>query len=356
MPDNQHGCQTIPKSLRQKLDDKSWIALVERGDCSFVDKIRAMQQSGAAAVVVGDNRWDSLITMYTSEDTSDITIPSVFILQADYHQLRYLASHLDQPFIVKLLSDDLITWPLVDVLIVTIITPTIMMVFIYLIWYIRQRQEQLADLAPRQTVNNLPTKSFVQAKCRENDPAECAICLEDFVDDDQLRIMPCRHEFHIACIDPWLTTRKRFCPICKQDICPANERTPLLSSLRGANGVRGIRFANRNFSLGGFRSRWAAVSSSVLQSANLTAEDGQSTPLASASQLATLESNSNSNSNNGNENDTEAEQDVPGEEESALLTVLVVHHHHHHHHHSDGGNESESDTSDSSDDDEHRSS
>jgi hypothetical protein len=226
---------------------------------------------------------------------------------------------------------------LLDVLTVTIVTPAIMMLFIYLIWYIRQRQEQLADLAPRQIVNNLPTKSFVLAKCRENDPAECAICLEDFVDDDQLRIMPCRHEFHITCIDPWLTTRKRFCPICKQDICPANERTPLLSSLRGVNGVRGIRFVNRNFSLAGFRSRWTAASSSVLQS-NLNAEDRQNTSLSSASQLTTLGSN----------NDTEAEQDMPGEEEGALLTVLVVHHHHHHHHHSDA-NETEGNSSDSSD-------
>lgn len=66
MSDNQRGCHIIPKSLRHKLDDKSWIALIERGDCSFIDKIRAMQQSGAAAVVVGDNQWDSLITMYTS--------------------------------------------------------------------------------------------------------------------------------------------------------------------------------------------------------------------------------------------------------------------------------------------------
>ncbi|KAI9592998.1 hypothetical protein BDF19DRAFT_387840 [Syncephalis fuscata] len=123
-----------------------------------------MQDSGAAAVVVGDNRWDSLITMFAAEDTSDVNIPSVFTLQIDYHQLRYLASHLDQPFIVKLLSDDVISWPLLDILIVTIITPTLMMVFIYAIWYVRQRQDQLADLAPRQVVNNLPTKLFSQDK------------------------------------------------------------------------------------------------------------------------------------------------------------------------------------------------
>jgi putative N-acetylmannosamine-6-phosphate epimerase len=33
--------------------DSPWIALVVRGSCNFVQKVRAMQSSGAAAVVVG---------------------------------------------------------------------------------------------------------------------------------------------------------------------------------------------------------------------------------------------------------------------------------------------------------------
>ncbi|KAI7858513.1 hypothetical protein BDC45DRAFT_565270 [Circinella umbellata] len=27
------------------------------------------------------------------------------------------------------------------------------------------------------------------------------------------------HEFHTTCVDAWLTTHKKFCPICKHDIC-----------------------------------------------------------------------------------------------------------------------------------------
>ncbi|KAF9344113.1 hypothetical protein BGX26_004797, partial [Mortierella sp. AD094] len=43
----------------------SWAALVERGgDCSFIEKVRHMQASGAKAVVVGDNQNSGLITMY----------------------------------------------------------------------------------------------------------------------------------------------------------------------------------------------------------------------------------------------------------------------------------------------------
>jgi E3 ubiquitin-protein ligase RNF13 len=55
------ACRPIPGvSIRG-----SWAALVERGgDCSFVDKVRNMQASGARAVVVGDNKRSGLITMY----------------------------------------------------------------------------------------------------------------------------------------------------------------------------------------------------------------------------------------------------------------------------------------------------
>lgn len=45
----------------------------------------------------------------------------------------------------------------------------------------------------------------------------CAVCLEDYVSGDRLRVLPCLHEFHALCIDEWLTTRQPLCPVCKRD-------------------------------------------------------------------------------------------------------------------------------------------
>ncbi|GJQ08246.1 hypothetical protein GpartN1_g37.t1 [Galdieria partita] len=47
-----------------------------------------------------------------------------------------------------------------------------------------------------------------------DDTQSCAICLEPFHDGECLRILPCFHQFHIDCIDPWLK-RKGTCAVCK---------------------------------------------------------------------------------------------------------------------------------------------
>ncbi|GJJ73400.1 hypothetical protein EMPS_05758 [Entomortierella parvispora] len=209
--------------------DLDWVALVERGgDCSFVDKVRNMQASGAKAVIVGDNQRSGLITMYAGEDTSDVLIPSVFIAQHHYRELRYFGMELGQKLLVKLTPDDL-NWPVLDVIIFIILSPAFVILFLFLLWRIRMRQQLIADLAPKEVVSSLPIKVFFVSKVKENDPLECVICLEEYEDDDELRVLPCRHEYHIACIDNWLTTRKKFCPICKRDISMPTETTRLLN-------------------------------------------------------------------------------------------------------------------------------
>ncbi|KAF2291676.1 hypothetical protein GH714_028072 [Hevea brasiliensis] len=45
---------------------------------------------------------------------------------------------------------------------------------------------------------------------------ECAICLGEFGEEDEIRILPqCGHGFHIGCIDTWLGSHSS-CPSCRQ--------------------------------------------------------------------------------------------------------------------------------------------
>ncbi|KAF5453178.1 hypothetical protein F2P56_028099 [Juglans regia] len=47
--------------------------------------------------------------------------------------------------------------------------------------------------------------------------AVCCICLAKYVDDDELRELPCFHVFHVECVDKWLKINA-LCPLCKSDV------------------------------------------------------------------------------------------------------------------------------------------
>jgi hypothetical protein len=50
---------------------------------------------------------------------------------------------------------------------------------------------------------------------------ECAVCMESFSAGDEVRVLPCNHEFHVACVDQWLRMRST-CPLCRSNITTAS--------------------------------------------------------------------------------------------------------------------------------------
>ncbi|XP_031488391.1 E3 ubiquitin-protein ligase At1g63170 isoform X1 [Nymphaea colorata] len=47
--------------------------------------------------------------------------------------------------------------------------------------------------------------------------AVCCICLAKYVDNDELRELPCTHLFHSECVDKWLKINA-LCPLCKHEV------------------------------------------------------------------------------------------------------------------------------------------
>ncbi|CAL5368488.1 unnamed protein product [Camellia sinensis] len=55
---------------------------------------------------------------------------------------------------------------------------------------------------------------------------ECAVCINEFEDDETLRLLPkCDHVFHSECIDAWLASHST-CPVCRANLVPTPTPTP----------------------------------------------------------------------------------------------------------------------------------
>ncbi|KAI3630116.1 hypothetical protein MIR68_011551 [Amoeboaphelidium protococcarum] len=46
----------------------------------------------------------------------------------------------------------------------------------------------------------------------------CSICIDDFEEGNELKVLQCGHVFHSDCLQPWLCEKSGVCPLCKLNI------------------------------------------------------------------------------------------------------------------------------------------
>ena len=51
----------------------------------------------------------------------------------------------------------------------------------------------------------------------KNENNNCAICLENYKNEDKISYLPCFHSYHSKCIKKWLKCSKK-CPLCKKEV------------------------------------------------------------------------------------------------------------------------------------------
>ncbi|XP_051515534.1 RING finger protein 215-like isoform X2 [Myxocyprinus asiaticus] len=76
----------------------------------------------------------------------------------------------------------------------------------------------------------LKTRMYRKPKLRcdpiQTQPVEmdnCAVCLEQYNNNQCLRVLPCLHEFHRDCVDPWLLLQQT-CPLCKRSVLEGRKK------------------------------------------------------------------------------------------------------------------------------------
>lgn len=78
-------------------------------------------------------------------------------------------------------------------------------------------------------IETFPTFTYAEVKDHQigKGALECAVCLNEFEDDETLRLIPkCDHVFHPECIDAWLQSHDT-CPVCRADLNPQPDEPPV---------------------------------------------------------------------------------------------------------------------------------
>ena len=79
-------------------------------------------------------------------------------------------------------------------------------------WRLRQYERQ-AKTAADDDVSCLEIR-----KLESEHEGNCPVCQSEWQLGDEVRVLPCGHQFHTHCIDHWLTKHQASCPLCKKDV------------------------------------------------------------------------------------------------------------------------------------------
>ncbi len=196
-----------------------WIAMITRGNgCTVKQKSEMMKESGASMLVIVSDEGG-----YNEESV----IPVAFIKEQYLKEIEMMLNSSSKLIPVRISGD--VMQP--TLLLLALMTPALFFLLVLILWQriagpeaysdesesflqppppLTPAEEQPASLA---AVTALPCYPHRQGEAYAS---ECAICLEEFGEGMGVRRVPCGHEFHPGCIDPWLLTKKRKCPVCRK--------------------------------------------------------------------------------------------------------------------------------------------
>ncbi|KAE8741022.1 hypothetical protein FOCC_FOCC013434 [Frankliniella occidentalis] len=212
------------------LPSEPWIALIPRGHCTFDMKVHTAALSGASAVIVFDDKEADTLDMM--DISPDHNITAVLTYHWKGVMLAKLADGPSKVYVEITVANrctrSLNSINRTSVLFVSVSFIVLMIISLaWLVFYYVQRfryihakdrlSRRLCSAAKR-ALSKIPTRRLkIDDPELVGDGDCCAICIERYRVADVVRALPCRHEFHKSCIDPWLLDH-RTCPMCKMDI------------------------------------------------------------------------------------------------------------------------------------------
>ncbi|KAG5685055.1 hypothetical protein PVAND_014257 [Polypedilum vanderplanki] len=211
-----------------------WIALIKRGGCDFEKKIWHVYIQRAVGVIIYNNNSGAELNYMkiTKKELLEGNITSVFTTLQKGQQLAeiikahgnnkekhiYISIKAGHRFDKKssLNHRSSVLFVTISFIIVMIISMLWLIVYYYQRFrYLqsKENEQKMDSNKAKEALKKIPTKT-IKTLSKEIESDCCAVCIEAYRINDVLRCLPCKHEFHRNCIDPWLL-QNYTCPLCK---------------------------------------------------------------------------------------------------------------------------------------------
>lgn len=208
----EDACTEIKKAPN---NEDTWFLLAKRYPCPFETKVRNAANAGFKAVIIYSVDPNKRTSFYASQKVQyNLDIPTILISYSDGENVKenYLYDKGYTAIILPRIPFPLNAYllPFAIVIIVCLFLMVSFLVF-QVIKCARDRRRIQRHRLTNKQLKQLLTTVFTKGSQYDT----CAICLDEYVEGEKLRVLPCGHGYHLRCIDPWLTKSRRICPVCK---------------------------------------------------------------------------------------------------------------------------------------------
>ncbi|XP_026491864.2 E3 ubiquitin-protein ligase goliath-like isoform X1 [Vanessa tameamea] len=225
----------------EPLPSEPWIAVIRRGSCNFEIKVQNAWRANASAVLIYNDRDTTVLEKMKLSTDNGRNISAVFTYKWKGEEIAKLVDNGTKVMIAIIkgrtfthissnINNANETGSIYSTSVLFVSISFIVLMVISLAWLVfyyiqrfryihaKDRLSKRLCCAAKKALSKIPVKNL-KSDDREvqGDGECCAICIEPYKVSETLRSLPCRHDFHKNCIDPWLLEH-RTCPMCKMDI------------------------------------------------------------------------------------------------------------------------------------------